>query len=150
VKHGNERVIEEGRFFIFFLISHHLCFTILFLLFILCIYRDHMHKIRTLTDFNYYEESKDKGFFIDLIFDLPISIYHLISSLNFYLIYQLIFLSSQNVSFLHNNHHNKGSGVREKSKQLMELLNSNDDIRQQRSDAKVRDKILDGIRCCER
>jgi len=33
----------------------------------------------------------------------------------------------------------KGSGVREKSKQLMELLNSNDDIRQQRSEAKVRE-----------
>jgi hypothetical protein len=35
VKNGNERIVEEAR--------------------------DHMHKVRTLVDFNYYEGNQDKG-----------------------------------------------------------------------------------------
>ncbi|CAM9573133.1 unnamed protein product [Chrysoparadoxa australica] len=70
IKNGTERVVEDAR--------------------------DHVHRIRMLSDFNYYEGSQDKG-----------------------------------------------SGVREKSKQLLDLLKSNDRIREEREKARaLRDKFV--------
>lgn len=69
LKHGNERVIEDAR--------------------------DHMHKLRTLTNFNFYEGSIDRG-----------------------------------------------SGVREKSRNLIEFLKDNERIREERDKARaLRDKF---------
>lgn len=99
VKNGNERIVEEAR--------------------------DHMHKIRTLTDFNHYEGHVDRGA------GSKSSAEHCCRVFVAHWLNALLCVCA------------RLPPVREKAKALLELLSSNEAIRSEREKARnLRDKFV--------